>query len=100
MFDGWCATTSPTDPLDLPIDRFLNLVYAWLIRNIDSEEELTKLDGRLWVPPKGEAPAEQSIWSAENETRAFSAFAASIKGGSPRQGSTMPNDTAEGSRGS
>jgi hypothetical protein len=60
--------------MELPIDRFLNLVYHWAIRNAQSENDVSKFDRRLWVPPKGVEPPEESPWSAQNETSAFQAL--------------------------
>lgn len=78
MIDGWAAV-SGSDPMQLPADRFLNLIYFWAVKELDQDDRF-KLDTRLWMPPKGEAPAPQSPWSAENEKKAFSAFVADFTG--------------------
>lgn len=79
-FDGWAAASlSGADPLDLPLDRFVNLIYWWAIRDAEPEE-IPKFDQRLWRPPPGVAPAPGSPWSAEAETAAFKGFAAAFKG--------------------
>ena len=75
--DGSLAASLTTDPLRLPVDRFLNLIYWWAT-NEASAEDVRRFDQRLWMPPKGEAPAPQSPWSPENETKALSAFAAEV----------------------
>jgi len=38
MFDGWCASQS-VEPLQLPWDRFLNLVYFFATRNATKEKK-------------------------------------------------------------
>lgn len=90
-FDGWAAARN-VDPLDLPPDRMLSLIYYWSTRNASSSEEINKFDRRLWLPPKGTAAPKGSPWSAEAETAAFGSLAAQVgvqtKGGL-REGSTV-----------
>lgn len=38
LFDGWCASQN-VDPLDLPWDRCLNLVYFFATRNASKEKK-------------------------------------------------------------
>lgn len=76
----WIDPSAP-DLFELPVDRLLNLVYYWAIRNGD-EAAIRTFDARLWVPPKGVAPTE-GPWSAEAETSAFRAFAKQVKGDTP-----------------
>lgn len=38
MFDGWCASQN-VDPLELPWDRCLNLVYFFATRNASKEKK-------------------------------------------------------------
>lgn len=79
-FDGWAVTVlAGGDPLRLPLDRYLNLIYHWLTDGAD-REEIAKFDKRLWMPPKGVAAPKGSPWSAEAETGAFRAFVAQVKG--------------------
>lgn len=78
-FDGWAASRN-IDPLGLPIDRMLSMVYFWATQFAD-EKETRKFDARLWIPPKDEEIPAQSPWSAENERSAFSAFSREISGG-------------------
>ena len=73
VFDGWAAS-SGMDPLELPIDRLLNLAYWWATRNAEDENEVRKFDSRLWQPPRGEAPAPGSVWDPENENAALAAL--------------------------
>lgn len=84
--------------MDLPIDRFLSTVYFWVVGKLESQEELDKLNARLWQPPKGEAPEAQSIWSPENETKAFAAFQAQVTG-KTREGATLAPQTGGGEAG-
>ena len=44
-FDGWCASRN-LDPLDLPWDRWLNLVYYFATRNMSTEDK-TEFDGTI-----------------------------------------------------
>jgi len=76
-FDGWAASRG-IDPMDLPVDRFLNLVYHFLTRN-GTQEEIDKVDRTLWMPPKGVA-VSRGPWSKEAEAKAFDAFAAEFSG--------------------
>lgn len=78
-FDGEWASR-PMDPLDLPIDRFLSLIYWWMIRNAEDEKSIQSFNARLWRPPPGVLPAAGSPWTAEAETAAFRSFAAQTKG--------------------
>lgn len=75
---------SESDPLDLPIDRLLNRVYAWLTADAN-EQAVEKLDARLWMPPPG-VVAEQGPWTAEAETSALGALQTQIAG-SPKPSS-------------
>ncbi len=86
-FDGWLASRS-IDPFDLDIDRFLNLIYHWLVKDAQEQSEIDRFNIRLWVPPKGEVPTS-GPWSPENETKAFAAFSAQVNGGpAPRDRSS------------
>ncbi len=38
MFDGWCASQN-VDPLELPWDRCLNLIYFFATRNATKEKK-------------------------------------------------------------
>lgn len=72
MFDGWCASRA-VDPLALPVDRFLNLVYYWLTRNAN-ERRKREIDSELDRVPANEqqtGPIDEGAWSAEEEMAAF-----------------------------
>lgn len=66
MFDGWAASKN-VDPLSLPWDRYLNLVYYFMTRNLDTEgkdkvdAELAGIERRLTMEkvrkPQKQAPA-------------------------------------------
>lgn len=76
-FDGWCASLG-IEPLELAPDRFLNLIYYWLVRYAD-EAEQGKIDRQLWMPPVGyTGPITEGPWTAEAEMAAFNAFAAEL----------------------
>ena len=55
--DGACARQG-FDPLDLPFDRLLNLVYAWVEERMAyaKDEDRTRFNEWLWEPPKGKDP--------------------------------------------
>lgn len=99
-FDGWCASRN-VDPLELPLDRFLNTVYYWATRNGD-EDSIKKFDRKLWIPEKGKEIPRESPWSAENETNAFKALKKMINPGADamaKAGAATPSDTIGGSSG-
>lgn len=75
-FDGWCAARS-IDPLMLPLDRFVNLIYHWATDGADPDE-VEKWRVKLWIPPKGHtAPLPpESPWSPESEMSALAEFRA------------------------
>lgn len=76
-FDGLLASQG-LDPMFIPIDRMLNVVYWWATRNATEEADIDKFDRHLWMPPKGVAPPKGSPWSAEAETAAFANVAAAF----------------------
>lgn len=76
-FDGW-AVTQGFDPLDLPVDRLLSVIYFWATKDGD-ESGKARFDTRLYMPPKGVAPTV-GPWTAEAETSAFSSFKAQMTG--------------------
>lgn len=88
LFDGELASRD-IDPLYMPFDRFLNLIYWWAVQDADPKE-IDKFDRQLWRPPKGEAPAAGSPWSPEAETAAFASLAATF-------GTGMRNGSRDGS---
>lgn len=84
--DGELALSSGLDPLELPLDRFCNMAWAWAIRPADHaenpENEIKKFRARIWQPPAGVTPTA-GPWSAEAETAAFGSFAAQVKNKGP-----------------
>lgn len=76
--DGY-GVAHGVDPKREPLDRFCAYVYYMVTRNGD-EKGIAKFKSALWMPPKGVAPDVRSPWSPENETRAFKAVHAMIKG--------------------
>lgn len=89
--DGQMASLN-VDPLLLPPDRFLNLIYWWATHHAEEQAQVDKFDRQLWMPPKGKAAAPGSPWSPEAETAAFSALAAQVGTGqvTPRTGAPVP----------
>lgn len=78
MLDGW-ATTHGIDLTDLRMHRFENVVWWYMIRDIEDPVELDKVTARLWRPPVGVAP-KTGPWSAEAETASFAAFKSQVTG--------------------
>lgn len=82
--DGWAASKG-VDPLTLPFDRFLNLVYFWATEDAE-EREKDKFDVKLYKPDeraiktKKAATDARSPWTKENEEAALGGFVASLKG--------------------
>lgn len=91
--DGQLASQG-IDPLLLPADRFFSLLYWWATHRAEDPAAVAKFDRKLWMPPKGKAPAPGSPWSPEAETAAFGSLAAAfgvVKGSSnARQGTPPP----------
>lgn len=72
-FDGICASQG-FDPLELPWDRFLNLIHWFLTRNAGEAKDIEDWERHLWMPPVGvEAPAG-TPWSVESQESAMSSF--------------------------
>lgn len=81
--DGYAVGHGLQDPRKLPLDRFCHWVWWMLTRNAN-EQDKAKTKAKLWRPPKDlEAPIDKrSPWSAENETKAFSALRQQLMPGS------------------
>jgi hypothetical protein len=41
------------DVQELSLDRFANVAYWWLFKDVQDRESREKLSSRLWMPPKG-----------------------------------------------
>jgi len=68
------------DPLELPPDRFVNLIYFWLSRGRD-EQEMATLDSELSQPLPGREPTvDVGVWSPEAEMAQFLAAQAATAG--------------------
>lgn len=78
-YDGWLVSRN-VDPLELPLDRFLNSVYFFVIKDAP-EAEIRKFDIRLWVPPAGVVPTA-GPWTAEAEAQSFNALKNALSAGS------------------
>lgn len=57
-FDGWCVRRQ-VEPLELPLDRFVNLVYVLRYESLDDKER-AKLDLDLFKPPPDASPADRN----------------------------------------
>ncbi len=62
------------EPLELPLDRFLNLVYYWFTEHMDGEDK-QRFDMQMSMPPAGVEPTT-GPWSAEEMGGGFMALAA------------------------
>lgn len=71
VFNGWCVSRR-VRPLRLELADFCDLVYYWLSRNADADEQ-AKLDEVIGTPPAGE-DGEAPGWSREETMAAFNAF--------------------------
>lgn len=80
FFDGY-AVSRGIDLARLPLDRFTNFIW-WMSTHNAEQADVQKMRSRLWMPPKGEAPAPESPWAADAETSAFKALKASVMPGS------------------
>jgi hypothetical protein len=66
--------------MELPADRFCNLVYWWLTQNKD-EQQIASLDSELTRPLPGTSPtADVGVWAPEAEMDAFLAAQAATSG--------------------
>ena len=90
VLDGWAASRL-VDPLVMPPDRMLSLVYYWATRNATEQADIDKFNRHLWLPPKGVVPPPHSPWSAESERAAFGSLAAAVGSGktATREGATV-----------
>lgn len=61
----------------LPLDRFCNFVWWFMIRNAHEQTEIEKLRIRLWRPPPGQV-ATRGPWTPAAETAAFAALKAGL----------------------
>lgn len=77
--DGYAIANGGGNPWQLPLRRTLSFIYHMVTRNGD-EKGIAKFHASLWKPPKGVAADRRSPWSPENETKAFNAVKAMIKG--------------------
>jgi hypothetical protein len=83
VFDGW-AGTKGVDPMQMPVDRFLNLVYFYATENAEEQDKI-KFDMRLNMPDAkarqtGRAATEGSMWSKEKEEAALADFVGMLGG--------------------
>lgn len=68
-FDGWAASRG-VDPVDLPLDRYCNLVYFWLTQNAPPEKR-EEVDEMLYRDAEGKPSEDSGPWAAEAELAAF-----------------------------
>jgi hypothetical protein len=67
----------------LPLDRFLNTVYMFMVDGAE-QKDIDQFEVRLNTPPAGMAAValpETSPWSAKNEASALGGLAAALGGG-------------------
>lgn len=68
--DGWAVSKNLPHLPTLPLSRFANLVWFWVMSHSEDEKAANKFKTQLWRPPPGVVP-EKGPWSAEAETSAF-----------------------------
>jgi hypothetical protein len=72
------------DPMELPFDRFLNLIYAFAVSSFSDEKDLNRFEARLNLPIPGirsKIAETASPWAPERETAALGGLAAALRGG-------------------
>ncbi len=72
-FSGDLARQGGRQPLKLPFEEFLHVVYAWFVRD-GSKESIEKFDDWLFAAPKGVAPADKRLepgWSKQEQASSF-----------------------------
>ena len=81
MFNGW-ALSQGVDLIELRFDALLDLIYYWLIKDAE-EEDVEKLNSRLWMPPKKAVAKglKDSPWSDEATKASPLAFVGAAGGG-------------------
>lgn len=57
---------------ELPLDRFCSLVWWWITRNAETEQDIDRVREQVWLPPKGEEG--RGVWSADAETDALNSL--------------------------
>ena len=75
--DGFAVSRNMPPLGELPLGRFCAFVW-WFFTKDSEQKEIDKFRSRLWIPPVGEVA--QGPWSADAESKAFSAFSSSVKG--------------------
>jgi hypothetical protein len=75
--DGLAVSLGLADLRTLPLSRFVNFIWWYLTRNIQSEADLAKIRANVWMPPAGVEPTE-GPWSAAAEMSAFASLKASL----------------------
>lgn len=77
-FDGWAAARN-VEPLDLDLDRYLNLVYFFLTQ--DPQIDRGRLDAWLTETAPETVTEDDPVWSAEAEMKAFGQFQSGLSTG-------------------
>lgn len=77
---GEAVSRGLPDLPDMALDRFVAFMWWWAT-NGREQKDVDKFRARLWQPPAGEAPAENSPWDPKNETKAFQSLKARVAPG-------------------
>lgn len=67
--EGYVTAHGGSALRDLPLDRFCGLVWWWITRNAETEQDVERVREQVWLPPKGEEPT--GVWAADAETEAL-----------------------------
>ena len=80
--DGACARQG-FDPLDLGVDRFLNLVHSWLMERVSHAEEKDRdaFTQQLFAAPTGVDPDRVTQQVIDEEMSLFHQLARQTSGG-------------------
>lgn len=64
------------DLRELPLNRFLNYVTWFFLRNADKKDR-DKFEAQVFMPPKGVVP-EKGPWTPEAEAQGFQSLKAAL----------------------
>lgn len=73
-FDGWCIERR-IDPLELNIDRLLNLIQWWATKDAEDPQKVKQWKDKLHRPPAGISKTQgRQPWTQDEEQSSFRAL--------------------------